>query len=58
MIRNNLLSFWGALPEVPKLLHDYPVFYILKVGLCGKKKKKFVWPAEHGSPELDESNIQ
>ena len=47
------------MPEVPKLLHDL-VLYILKVGLCGKKKKKkFVWPGEHGfRPELDESNIQ
>lgn len=27
------------MPEVPKLLHDL-VLYILKVGLCGKKKKK------------------
>ena len=46
------------MPEVPKLLHDL-VLYKLKVGLCGKKKKKFVWPGEHGfRPELDESNIQ
>lgn len=27
------------MPEVPKLFHDL-VLYKLKVGLCGKKKKK------------------